>query len=147
MGRPTVAFRLPDGPRSLEHDLSGLALLGLLLIVLPGRSGREAVLRRIRAEVGPLALLVPRNLLAASQWAQPLAESWIETESRLADVLRGLRYRCSIGFSMVFLSFSWFFIGFPWSSMVLQSFSMVFLISLQPYEVIHDEKTLLGPCE
>lgn len=50
----------------------------LLLIILPGRSGREAVLRRIIHEVGPVAVLVPERLLEASAWAKPLVTAWID---------------------------------------------------------------------
>ncbi|CAK9064881.1 unnamed protein product, partial [Durusdinium trenchii] len=52
-----------------------------LLIILPGRSGREAVLRRILATLDrPVAVLVPRRLQEASTWAKPLCSAWIECE-------------------------------------------------------------------
>eukprot|EP00435_Cladocopium_sp_Y103_P015737 s3563_g3.t2 len=60
-----------------EPDLD-LAASELLLIILPGRSGREAVLRRIIDEVGPVAVLVPERLLAASAWAKQLVSAWID---------------------------------------------------------------------
>ncbi|CAJ1401295.1 unnamed protein product [Effrenium voratum] len=53
---------------------------GALLIVLPGRSGREPVLRRLCAALAPvrLAVLVPRRLSPYSDWAKHLAHAWIE---------------------------------------------------------------------
>ncbi|OLQ14453.1 hypothetical protein AK812_SmicGene1379 [Symbiodinium microadriaticum] len=51
---------------------------GPLLIVIPGRSGREPVLRRLVAEVGPVAVLVPARFASYCAWAHSLAAAWIE---------------------------------------------------------------------
>lgn len=50
----------------------------LLLIVIPGRSDREPVLRRLVAEVGPVAVLVPARFASYCAWAHSLAAAWIE---------------------------------------------------------------------
>ncbi|CAK9058984.1 unnamed protein product [Durusdinium trenchii] len=66
-------------PRGLQMNAGHVS--SPLLIILPGGSGREAVLRRILATLDrPVAVLVPRRLQEASAWAKPLCSAWIECE-------------------------------------------------------------------
>ncbi|CAE8583900.1 unnamed protein product, partial [Polarella glacialis] len=70
---------------TLDRGLPQSGTEGCLLLVLPGGLGREPVLRRIVAEVGPVVVLVDRSFAESSKWARPLATGWIEWDSQGGD--------------------------------------------------------------